>query len=391
MKLTKLKLPIRQTPIGNWILDARRHSLDFCRDAMMEGKQFLTFTTKNEAIQKVEEMESFISNYGARLNNAYEYISIDKKLKLQALELNDTYKLTIQEAVAIALKQLKTESDKSNSPILKDVIKLFLDEKFNNKSNLALKTKAATVNALKLLTSIEDKKIKEITADDISNILDNLNVETNSKNSYLVRIKVLFNWLVKKEYLAKNVLNNIEIKRIRKNIQHYSLEETSKLLRFIIEKYPEMLGFFVIGLFAGCRPGETSHLKYDNIKNNHIEILSHTSKTRTGRLIKMENNLIKWIEYIKSKYPDMPLIPTQTNVDKIICNISRNENILYIKDGLRHTFATFHLAKHKNFNELEYLCGNSKKILQKHYLGLETEENAIKYFNILPENIIIDV
>ena len=64
------------------------------------------------------------------------------------------------------------------------------------------------------------------------------------------------------------------------------------------------------------------------------------------------------------------------------------------RNGLRHAFITFHMAKHTNENLTAAEAGNSPAMLHQHYRGLATLSDAIKWFQVKPprakgaENVI---
>ena len=57
----------------------------------------------------------------------------------------------------------------------------------------------------------------------------------------------------------------------------------------------------------------------------------------------------------------------------------------WIKNGLRHSAATYYLALTKNAYLTAEQMGHAVDVLKQHYNGLAREKDAIKYFDILPE------
>jgi integrase len=54
-------------------------------------------------------------------------------------------------------------------------------------------------------------------------------------------------------------------------------------------------------------------------------------------------------------------------------------------NGLRHSFATYHLAKWQNAAALAEEMGNSVGIIREHYRNLALPKDAELYWNIQPE------
>ena len=55
-------------------------------------------------------------------------------------------------------------------------------------------------------------------------------------------------------------------------------------------------------------------------------------------------------------------------------------------DGLRHSFASYRLALTKDMAALCLEMGNSPSIVFKHYLDLRHEDEAERWFGVLPSS-----
>ncbi len=58
----------------------------------------------------------------------------------------------------------------------------------------------------------------------------------------------------------------------------------------------------------------------------------------------------------------------------------------WIKNGFRHSAATYYLALTKNDYLTAEQMGHAVDVLKQHYNGLAREKDAIRYFDIMPEN-----
>jgi hypothetical protein len=57
----------------------------------------------------------------------------------------------------------------------------------------------------------------------------------------------------------------------------------------------------------------------------------------------------------------------------------------WIQDGLRHTFCTFHYAKHHNTEELRHIMGNSPSVIDRFYKGAISQVEVGRFWGIGPE------
>jgi hypothetical protein len=75
----------------------------------------------------------------------------------------------------------------------------------------------------------------------------------------------------------------------------------------------------------------------------------------------------------------------------------RDEKTVKVKarrNGLRHSFITFHMAMHTNENLTAAEAGNSPQMIHDHYRALATQKEARAWFSVKPakaaksENVI---
>jgi phosphoglycolate phosphatase-like HAD superfamily hydrolase len=57
-------------------------------------------------------------------------------------------------------------------------------------------------------------------------------------------------------------------------------------------------------------------------------------------------------------------------------------------DLFRHTFATFHLARHQDAGRTAHQLGNSSDVVYRHYRALATSQQAKRFFSICPKPFI---
>ena len=141
------------------------------------------------------------------------------------------------------------------------------------------------------------------------------------------------------------------------------------MYEFIKNKYPEMIGWFVLNTFVGSRPSETIKMKWNdiNLKNGEIYI-QPDSKTGCRRPL-LDEDLLSWFKNLYEQKPGNELIPK--NIDKkerfLRKQLKLNLGINWIQDGLRHTSVTYYYAKHKSWDKIEYNYGHSYRISRSNY------------------------
>lgn len=137
-----------------------------------------------------------------------------------------------------------------------------------------------------------------------------------------------------------------------------------------------------IQAFSGLRTSEVLRLKTEDI--NFLTMgISVGDESKTGkRMVKLTKNLKKILEPILDGTSGIIWNLSGDYLSKQMLKTWREANIPKHHNVLRHSFCTYHLAKHKDWAKTEYQAGNSKNILQKHYQRLVTEMEAKKWFKI---------
>jgi integrase len=153
-------------------------------------------------------------------------------------------------------------------------------------------------------------------------------------------------------------------------------------------------------MFAGVRPEEIRGddkppLKWENIdkKARIVRIPGGVSKTRQARVLEgLPDNLWSWL----ADGPDAGPI-TSVRIRSLIMSAQRaggfvgrgrakERLVAWPQDGMRHSFATYHVALFADPGKTALLLGHegSPTMLYRHYRGLTTKDQAEEYFKIVP-------
>jgi site-specific recombinase XerD len=164
-----------------------------------------------------------------------------------------------------------------------------------------------------------------------------------------------------------------------------TLERAQQVMDYAVKVADgRLVPFFALCLFAGIRPdynhGEISKLeeRHFNLDAAELKIPAEISKTRRARIVKLQPNLIRWLErYPLSKNP-------------IIC---RNFRKLYLKarralalehDVLRHTYCSMVVGQSRSVADAALQAGNSEGVIWANYLALVSREVAERFWSICP-------
>jgi integrase len=238
-----------------------------------------------------------------------------------------------------------------------------------------------------------DKPVRTVTAKDIEEWLNRLNLGPQSVNNYRSRIRALFGYAFKHGYADRNVVEIIDpIKFVTDEPEIWTPGE---LIRILDAATPETLPLISLGAFAGIRPKELTRLNWQdvNFTQGEVTVGKAQSKTASRRVIKMEPCLCAWL--VPFAGSTGPL--TYKNHWRMLRTIQKVTKAAGIpdwrSDGFRHSFASYHYARYNDAARTAADLGHSTtKMLFAKYRSLVQPSEAAKYWSIFPskpaENVV---
>lgn len=233
--------------------------------------------------------------------------------------------------------------------------------------------------------------------------LDNMEGGGRTKRNYLAIVAALFRFAMRRKYLPKDAMDEIEAVQQAKEdngeIEIFSPAELDELLTAV---RPEVVPWLAIAGFAGLRSAELQRLDWQevNLKERHIEIKASKAKTAARRLAPVTDNLAKWLKpYAKESgkvtgveawWEEIPQIVEAVNdrrrnfAEQAGKTFSDDQKFIWKHNALRHSFISYRLAAIKNAAQVALEAGNSPQMIFKHYRQLVTEAEAKKWFGIIP-------
>ncbi len=209
----------------------------------------------------------------------------------------------------------------------------------------------------------------------------------HGRNEYRRTLYSFFKYCKMQDWLDVNPVEKVESWRIRgKTPEIFTPEEVQKILNFTPPQ-SEIRAYAAIAAFTGIRKAEMKRLTWDKIKLDDREIIldSEITKTASRRVVKIPENLAKWLEpYVWELGTKKKILTKSQNLQiKKLHNALGKGN--WVKNGFRHSAATYYLALTKNAYLTAEQMGHAVDVLKQHYNGLAREKDAIRYFEIMPE------
>ncbi len=291
---------------------------------------------------------------------------------------------TLEEVVEFGIGHFRAEAEKAVSPFASELLTLWVDDKATGlKKKLRPKTVKGIRSAANLMKiHFGDHRIAQIDKAKLEEWIEAEGISPQTAKNRRGYVQQFFNWVIPRYWQGGNPAANLEpISVERPTPGFYTVAQCARILQEA-EKVEGLPPYIALCLFAGIRPAECERLTWQNIRfgTEEIWLPREITKTAGGRLFKMSDNLVKWLEAYRTQERLIPNV----NMQNVARKIKPSLGFGWVHDGLRHTFATFHYATHRNIEQLRYMMGNSPAVIENFYKGEISQAEVEGFWNILP-------
>jgi len=333
------------------------------------------FEKKAEAETFVRQLEIKAENLGSRATH------IDPRLHVMAIECHDKlapYGKTLADATDFLCKHLNAVE---RSCTLEELVTGFLQMKELDGAKKRYMEELR--NRLgHFQRTFGNRTVATISHRECDDWLRGLRQAPRSRNNYRRVLSVLFSYAASRGFSSENPI----AKTAKARIADTPVEVLTpyQMQRLLEAATPETLPYFALAGFAGIRAAELSRLDWSEIHldRGYIEISAAKAKTASRRLVKLLPNLGAWLAPLAQKTGS--ILPTNPRV-----KIEATRKLAGIKkwpqNGLRHSFASYHLAKFQDAPALALQLGHTTtSTLFAHYREVVEATAADRYWSIAP-------
>jgi integrase len=149
---------------------------------------------------------------------------------------------------------------------------------------------------------------------------------------------------------------------------------------------PHVATCLAIQAFAGIRTAELLRLTWHDLERRpgYIEITARQAKTASRRLIPLSENLAAWLR-VAPRIGTGLLWARSSNRYFVAQKLTAaRAGMTWKVNALRHSFISYRVAKIKDIAAVALEAGNSPKMIFAHYRELCTEQEADRWFSIIP-------
>jgi integrase len=345
-------------------------------DARINGKgRRFFFPSRRDADVKAQALRV------ERRNQGTAALYFPERLRVEAFECAEKLKpfgKSLRDAVNFYLPRLQIEN---RTCTINALVSQLLDaKKRDGASERYLSDLRSRLG--QFVASFEGKNVSDFTNIEIDHWLRSLGVSAVTRNNFRRALIVAFNFARSNKFCIENpARDTAKAKETRLRPQILSVDQMAMLLE---RAAPELVPFVALGAFAGLRRAELERLEWHEVdlESMLIEIPAAKAKSASERFVKIERNLLEWLQGFAQPRGSV----TPINYRELLDAARYAAGIVHWpKNALRHSFASYHLAHFNDAAALSLQLGHtSPHLVFKHYRQVVRPKEATRYWHITP-------
>lgn len=338
------------------------------------------YKTWQEALVAAEQ------GYIERQNEGLAVFGLSQDVKMDAAKAHEIlapYKISLYDAADYYKKHVLAYL---SAPPVKEIVERMIAEKEGN--NRADKTiqdlKSRLLNSF--AKDFGDRPLNEIAKDEIQDWLTDDEWTARTRINHHTKLSQLYNFALKKGWVDTNVTEKIDRPSVQDtDPEIFTVEQAGNLLKNANQF--GLLPYVAIGLFAGLRSTELMKLQGKHViaEEKSLVVPAEIAKKRTRRVVNMHDALLAWLQ------PCLPLAGNIVDVPQFRRNMEKLREAAGIENwpnnGLRHSFASYHLAAFENEVQTAKEMGHrDANIVHNHYKQIVLKSLAAKFWALRPDS-----
>jgi integrase len=346
------------------------------------GRNRQFFKDKREAESVLEKKLVEQENYGTA------GLSFNERQRAEYLECAEAlqpFGVTIRDALNFYLPHLKASKRTcSAAQLVEELLEVKEADGASERYLSDLRSRLTQFS-----DSFDGKPVAEITSTQIDEWLRSRSDKETGKrlapvtrNNFRRVLIVAFNFARERGYCIGNPAEKTaRAKIVEGTIGILTVDQTARLLE---NAAAELVPYVAIGAFAGLRRAELERLDWQEVdlQSNLIEVTAVKAKSARRRFVRIQPNLARWLQ----PYAQLSGNVTPPSYRELLDSAREAAAIeQWPQNALRHSFASYHLAKFNDAAALALELGHtSAHLVFQHYRQLVRPKQAERYWNIAP-------
>ena len=367
-----------------WMVDTRQSV-----KGRSMGRRFF-HPEQKEALKQAEELREIKALSGIAVHGALPGVMTEPERidALEALNILRPIRCSLFEAAQLARDYLQRRRVYHKAPIIKKAWESYIEHKaaelergeFRKKSLSSLKSTGRRL----ILPAWGTRRIESVQTPEIQAWVNTILSSANTRRDAKTVFGQLMNFARAQGWRQDNPVEPVTVKVVAGEPTALTPDQTKALLQ-ACRAHPEaasLVPYFAVCTVAGLRPGEAEQLDWKDVHLNEgqLKVLPETSKIKQSRYVNLEPEAVALLKPYACKagriIGDVSISKwTQIWQDARgaagwrfagrSINMKKGQN--WPDDVLRHTFATYWLARHNDVMRLCADMGNSPRVVGKHY------------------------
>lgn len=221
--------------------------------------------------------------------------------------------------------------------------------------------------------------IGSITPDQLEAWIDARGGAVRTRRGYLKDLRTLFEWTVRRQWLARNPAANVELPQggQERAIEIHTPDQVRAVLRAAYDQDPDIGRHLAVRYFTGIRSAEAHRIREGALllENGVLEVSAAHSKTRSRRLVTLQPALLAFLALggeLRAMSPNR------------IRGVALKSGIPWPHNVTRHSFVSYHLGHFGSASKTAVEAGHSEAMLFRHYRALVTPSAAAAFWALRP-------
>ena len=232
--------------------------------------------------------------------------------------------------------------------------------------------------------SFRGRRLSDLTLEELKAWFDALQLSPQSVCHYMTKVSQLYSFAVRNNWCPENLVKRLDRPSVEEGEAHVFLVDEAKRLLEHADGYG-LLPYVSIALFAGLRNAELQRLEWSAVKLSERSIVvgAKVAKKRGQRIVEINDTLASWL--IPNIRLDGAVTSTGYRLVPQLEKLAKAAKVVWKRNGLRHSFCSYHLAMFGDEVRTAYQAGNSANMIHRHYKALVTKADAERFWALRPE------
>ena len=231
------------------------------------------------------------------------------------------------------------------------------------------------------------RTLRTVKAAEIEEWLHGLGLGAVSINNHRACVGAFLTYAVRRGYLEANPIKAID--KVKAPNDPPEIFAPVELARILNASPPALLPALAIGAFAGLRTSELLRLDWTEVDlaRGFVHVAAKKTKSARRRLVKILPTLKAWLAPYADA-TDTVYAGDNHQYHDAVADLVAGLAIEWPKNGLRHSYASYHLAHYQDAAALMLQLGHTNtKLIFEAYRELVRPEEAQVYWSIVPAGV----